>query len=191
MATNAALRAVYDCLNEIMGKNGAKLIFDASDLTHIFENPPDYDLNPCVPTEEQAKIYLEIPNLVGLNGALAIWRRMGVTITRYADEYGHIFDAFKELPDKEQYQKSVEMFVMASGKGRLAVRDDGMTDYDCFDCWFCENRELHRPMCTLYAGGMQYLADLAFGKGAYRAVEKKCKVLGDETCLFVLEKDEE
>ena len=73
-ATNIAIRASLDGIIDILGKNGAKIIFRNAGILHVFENPPEYNWEPCVTIPEQAKIYTEISNLVGYNGAMGVWR---------------------------------------------------------------------------------------------------------------------
>jgi predicted hydrocarbon binding protein len=185
-ATNIAIRASLDGVIDILGKNGAKIIFRNAGILHVFENPPEYNWEPCVTIPEQAKIYTEISNLVGYNGALGVWRRVGYSVMKCAAEIGHAFDAFYDLGAKEQFAKGMELFIMGSGKGKAVYNEDGSIDFDCFDCLHCKGCDFNRPMCTHYEGFIQYIADSAFGKNKYIAKETKCMAMGDDTCYFQL-----
>ena len=190
MATNMAIRAVIDSITEILGEKGAGIIFRNIGLAEIFENPPDYNWEPCIPTTEQVKIYSELVNLLGLNGAIGIWRRIGYTNFRYGSEMAHVLDAFENLPAKEKCFEAEKLFCFAVGKGRAVANDDTGSDLDVFDCLLCEGYTSKRPVCSVYEGVVQYIGDWAFGKGVYIAREVKCMAKGDDTCYFVLMKKE-
>ncbi len=184
MASCIAIRAAIDAIKEIVGDNGARILFRNIGFSHLYENPPDYSWEPCITVPEQAKIYDELVHLLGLNGAISIWRRIGYTNLKYAVEIGHVLDAFKDLEEKEKFQRGMEIFCAASGKGRLVQGDDGLVDFDCPDCLLCEHYETDRVMCSVYEGTTQYILDWAFGKGVYTVREIKCKGKGDDTCYF-------
>ena len=188
MAANMAIRAALDGIMEIMGGNGCKIVFNNAGLSQIFDNPPEYDWNPCVPVSQQARLYPEIANLLGLNGALGIWRRIGYTNIKYAAELGHVLDAFSDLQSSEKYSKAMEILQMGIGVGRLVDNDDGSVDFDVFDCPICSESKSQRSICTVITGSLQYLANWSFGESIYIAKETKCKAMGDDTCYFVLEK---
>ena len=186
MATNMAIRAAIDGIHEIVGENGAKILFRNIGFSHLYENPPGYTWEPCLTTPEQAKIYMEVINLVGLNGAIGIWRRIGYTNLKYSVEIGHVLDALKDLPPAEKYLRGMDIFCAASGKGKPAPRPDGLVDFDCPDCLLCADHKTERVMCAVYEGTTQYMIDYAFGKGKYQVRETKCKARGDDTCYFTL-----
>jgi predicted hydrocarbon binding protein len=188
MVTNLAIRSAIDGIHEILGDNGAKILFRNIDMLSLYENPPDYTWEPCITVREQAKIYGEVAKLVGINGAVSIWRRIGFTNLRYAVEIGHVLDAFQELPEIEKQHRAMEIFCAASGKGKMKIRDDEIVDFDCPDCLLCEGYTEKRPICSVYEGCVQYILDWAFGNGKYTVRETKCKSKGDETCYFEVRK---
>lgn len=188
MATCMAIRAAVDGINEIVGDNGARILFRNIGFENLYETPPEYSWEPCITVPEQAKIYDELVHLLGLNGAIGIWRRIGYTNLKYAVEIGHILDAYKDIEEKEKFMRGMEIFCAASGKGKIVLRDDGLVDFDCPDCLLCDQYDVDRVMCSVYEGTTQYILDWAFGKGAYTVREIKCKGKGDDTCYFRVEK---
>lgn len=186
MATNMAIRAVIDSINEILGERGANIIFRNIGLADIFENPPDYNWEPCIPTTEQVNIYTELVNLLGLNGAISVWRRIGYANMKYGAELAHVFDHLENLPPKEGFFEAMKLFCIATGKGRAVANEDTGADLDVFDCLLCEGYTSKRPICSLYEGVMQFACDWAFVKGVYMPREIKCMAKGDDTCYFVL-----
>jgi predicted hydrocarbon binding protein len=79
---------------------------------------------------------------------------------------------------------------MAIGKGKTVIGESGRAEFNGFDCTLCSpyyNQGIERPVCYVYTGCMQYVADFAYGKDVTLMVETKCKAKGDETCYYVLE----
>jgi predicted hydrocarbon binding protein len=190
MTSNLAIRASYDTIVEIMGENGAKIIFRNAGLEKLFATPPPYDLNPCVPVTHQTQMYIEVEALVGLKGALSVWRRMGFCNLKTANEVGHLFDGYKDLTGDEKYNKCTELFSMAISKGKMVMGGSGTVEFDGFDCTLCSpyyNQGIERAVCLVYTGCLQYIADFVYGKGVKQVVETKCKAKGDDTCYYQLQ----
>lgn len=188
-ATNMSIRAAVDCFTEIMGDNGARIIFRNAGFEHIYDNPPPYDLNPSISVTSQTQLYIEVAELVGLKGALGIWRRVGYAAVKYGNEFGHAFDGYKDLPPDERFNKSSELLSIVIGKGKTVMNGTGRVDFDGFDCTVCSpyySSDINRPVCLLYTGAFQYIADWAYGKNAGQVVETKCKAKGDDTCYYEL-----
>jgi predicted hydrocarbon binding protein len=188
--TNLSVRASIDGVTEILGENTTKMLMRQAGLMHLYENKPDYNFEPCITTEEQVQIYIVISDLLGFKGAMGVWRRIGYTVVKYAHKYGNIFDAFTDLEPDERFARSMEVFVAASGKGRLVYPESGPVEFDAFDCLQCVDFKTDRPMCSPYEGFIQYIADLTYGKNFYRVKETECMACGGETCYFRLEKRE-
>ncbi len=191
MATNMTIRGHIDALREILGDNGAKMIFRNIGHPDIFEKLPGYDWEPCITENDRAEIYTEVVNMYGLKGALSLWRRMGYMAVKYAVEIGHVLDSFEEdLSSDEKFQKSMELLCAVSGKGEIVLNDKGKVEYDCFNCTTCNPYNTERPICLGFVGSLQYVADWSYGKGVYIVKEIRCKAMGDDTCYHVLTKAE-
>ena len=187
IAANIAVRAALDSITEIMGENGSKIIFKKAGLLHIMENPPEYDWDPCIPITQQGKIYFEIANLLGLKGALSVWRRIGYTNIKYAVEIGHALNNLPDLEPNEKFSQVMENLRIAIGMGKLAAKEDGTVDFDVFDCNICEGYTFDRPICTAITGSVQYIADWSYGHNVKTAKEIKCRAKGDDSCYFIIE----
>ncbi len=186
MATNMTVRGHIDALQEIMGYNGAKIIFRNIGQSDVYETPPEYDWEPCMTEDARTMIYTEVVNTLGLKAALSLWRRMGYITAKYVVEKGHILDSFMDLAPDEKFRKSMEFFSAVSGKGKIVITEDGGVEYDCFNCTTCAPYDSERPICLGFVGSFQYLTDWSYGKGVYIVKEIKCKAMGDDTCYHVL-----
>jgi predicted hydrocarbon binding protein len=188
MATNMAIRAAIVAIEEIMGGNATKMIFNSAGKKDLYETPPEYNFEPCIKVTEQAAIYRAIMDLMGFKGGIVLWRRIGYSVMKTAVEIGHILDGLATLTPVEKFNRGMEVFVMASGKGRLVTNLEGIAEFDSFDCFSCEGYSYTRPVCAHYEGIVQFLSDWAFGKDAYLARETLCMATGDKTCYVKLVK---
>jgi predicted hydrocarbon binding protein len=186
MATNMSVRAVVDSILEIMGKNGAKVIFRNAGYPQLLDTPPDYNWEPCISTSDQASFMLGVADVLGFNGAVGIWRRIGYTGFRYANEIGHIFDSLKEMPPDEKFTKALDIYIAASGRGKAVDAGKKVPDFEVPDCHFCKGVTSDRSICSGFSGVVQYVSDWAYGKGAYLVKETRCRAKGDDTCYYVL-----
>ncbi len=188
MATNMAIRSAIVAIEEIMGENATKIIFNNAGKRHLYDNPPENNFEPCIKVSEQAAIYRAIMDLMGFKGGTVLWRRIGYSIMKSGAEIGHVLDSFAALSPVEKFNKGMELFVMASGKGRLVTGPEGIAELDSFDCFSCEGYSYTRPLCAHYEGIIQFLSDWAFGKDIYLARETLCMAKGDKTCYVKLVK---
>ncbi len=117
--TNIAIRASLDGITEILGKNGAKIVFRKAGILDVFENPPDYNWEPSITIPEQARIYTEIADLVGFKGALGIWRRTGYSVMKCVAEKDACWTSLSAPEPMEKFSKALELFILGSGKGKI------------------------------------------------------------------------
>jgi len=194
MATNMSMRAAVECINEVMGVNGARIIFRNAGTEDVYNSPPPYDWDPCIPLHQQTQVYIELADLIGLKGALSIWRRIGYAGVKSANEIGGIFDGFKGLPSDEKYNRATETLASAIGKGKTLMGPEGTVVFDGHACTLCSpyySSDFGHPVCFGYTGVFQYIADWAYGKNAAQVVETRCKAKGDDTCYYELKKEED
>ena len=185
--SNLVIRAVYDSLAEIMGENARNIVFRGAGLTRVVQYPPEYNWNKEFTNDEQLDLYNEIVRLVGPVGAQGILRLVGyknaeISVVRFG-----ILDHLKDLPPDERFGKAVELFSIAVHRGKVSRGADGRAALDVPECRMCSRAASTKPYCSQYSGAIGFFADWAYGKGKYRAIETKCKVLGDDTCFFELQ----
>ena len=97
-----------------------------------------------------------------------------------------MLDSIKDLPTDEKFDRNLEFFSKVINRGRLVKAANGTGALDSFNCTTCEGIESTRPYCSQLAGAIQFFSDWSYSKGKFRAMEVKCKAVGDETCLFEL-----
>lgn len=188
--TKMAIRASYEAVCEIMGENARDMIFKNAGLARVLGSPPDYTWDKEATNEEQANIYKETLKLVGAVGGQGILRLVGYKMTETPIVRFEVLDHVKDLPQGEKIVKAFELFQLAAHKGRVTAQPGGFPALDVFDCLLCVGITSRKHYCSHYAGSLQFMTDWVYGKGIYQVRETKCKALGDETCLFEIEKRE-
>lgn len=186
--SNMAVRAAFDSLGEVMGENARKIIFKAAGLSRVVDAPPEPTFDKGFTLSEQAAIYRETIALVGPVGAQGILRQMGYKNVEFGVTIYHALDSIKDLPAAEKIVKCFEFSQAVLNKGRVVIGDDGLPQFDVFDCLTCTGAQSEKPYCSQYGGGLQFMTDWTYGKGVMQVVEERCKAMGHESCLFVLRK---
>jgi predicted hydrocarbon binding protein len=188
MIANISIRAELEAIVEIMGHDACKILYREAGLSRLFQNPPEYDFSPCISDVEGCRFDRAIIDLVGLNGAIAIWRRIGYRAIKCAVEVGHMHEHVEGLPSDEKFLKSLELYSLSIGMARI-IKDDGrFVAFERPECRHCMGIESSKPICSLTEGVLDYIAEMSFGRNTYRGRETKCKAMGDDTCYYILEK---
>ncbi len=186
--TNIAIRANYDSLGETLGPRARDMVFRNAGLGRVIESPPEYTWDKNFTNAEQVSIYVEIINLVGAVGAQGVLRQIGYKGTETSVLKFGVLNHLVDLPSHEKITKCFEMFRIVVNKGKVVSDGESMPRLDVFDCLSCSGITSKKPYCSHYAGALSFFADWSFGKGIYIVKETKCKALGDDTCLFEIER---
>lgn len=186
--TNIAIRASYDSIGQIVGERARDMIFKKVGLESVLESPPDYTWDKNFTNEQQLNIYTETVNLVGAVGAQGILRLIGYKNAETSIVKFGIFNHLEALPEAERIVKGFEFLQVAINKGRVVEQPGQLPVFDVFDCLMCAGVTSRKPYCSMYAGALQFITDWVYGKGVYLVRETKCGALGNDTCLFEVEK---
>ncbi len=185
--TNISIRAAYDALSEIVGKNGRNLVLRKAGLEGIIDSPPPYDFTVSFTIPEQARLYLAVVDYFGELGAQGILRQIGYKAAALACEKG-ITNHLKEVPEPGQLYQLIDLFHHLVGKGKVDEVETGVFALNVFDCIHCSGVKSKKPFCSHYRGALQALVDALKGKKLYLVVEEECFATGGKTCLFVMRK---
>ena len=90
------------------------------------------------------------------------------------------FNSIADFEKEEKLLKALEIYVMASGRGRAFI-EGGNIVYDNNMCTTCLNIKDDIPVCTIVNGILDEFAIWANVEGKI-TVETKCKAMGDDTC---------
>lgn len=185
--TNISIRAAYDSLTELVGKNGRNMVIRKAGLERIIDEPPPYDFTVAFTIPDQAGLYLAVVEYFGNTGGQGILRQIGYKAAALASEKG-ITDHLRDVPEPGQLSQLLDFFHFLVGKGKVAEVEPGVFALDAFDCIHCNGVTAKKPFCSHYAGALQALVDHLKGKKAYSVMEEECRATGGKTCLFVMRK---
>lgn len=181
--SNISIRATIDATREILGDNGLKALLNYARLGYILEDIPDYSFAKNYEEREFSALTSSFYSILGTSGAKALFRLIGRTIGGKILESG-AFDSFKDLPTDEKALKVLEIYVMATGKGR-AFREGNVVVYDNPQCTACAGLKDDTPICTALNGMFDEFFKWA-GVTGKKTVETRCIAMGDATCRYEL-----
>ena len=181
--SNIAIRAVLDATREILGDNGLKALLNYAKLGYILDNVPDYSFSKSYEEREFSALTSSFYSILGTSGAKALFRLIGKTIGVKVLASG-VFESLKELPSDEKALKVIEIYAMASGKGK-AFREGDTVVYDNPQCTACVGLKDDTPVCTALNGAFDEFFKWA-GVTGKNTIETKCIAMGDSTCRYEL-----
>ncbi len=176
---NAVVRIVLDGAEDVVGRNGLNALLNYGKMSHLIGNKPEFSLEKNFTDEEYAAITSSFYNILGIKGAKAILRQVGIATAKRVIVSG-AFNSIADFEKEEKLLKALEIYVMASGRGKVFI-DEGNIVYDNPMCTTCLKIKDDIPVCTIVNGILDELAIWANVEGKI-TVETKCKAMGDESC---------
>ncbi|MBN1574814.1 MAG: hypothetical protein JW984_16580 [Deltaproteobacteria bacterium] len=181
--TNAVVRVVLDGAEDVLGRNGLNALLNFGKMSHLVDNKPEFNMEKNFTDEDYAAITSSFHTILGSKGTKAILRQVGSATAKRAVASG-VYDSLKEFKGEERLLKALEIYVMASGRGKAFMDGDTIV-YDNNLCTVCLNIKDKVPICTIVNGIIDGLAAWAGIEGKI-TVETKCKAMGDDTCRHEL-----
>jgi predicted hydrocarbon binding protein len=179
--SNLIIRLVLDSTEEIIGTNGLKAMLNYAKLINLYENKPDYSFDKNYTDEEYGHLTASWYKVLGTSGGKAVFRMIGKSSGKRSIGTG-IFDSLKDLPGNDKLFKMVELFAMATGRGK-ATREGDVVIYDNPQCSACSNFTSDTSVCTALNGAFDEYAAWA-GVSGVATVETECKAKGDKSCRY-------
>jgi predicted hydrocarbon binding protein len=175
------VRILLDAAEQVLGANGVNSLLNFAMMPSLIENRPGYGFEKEFTDLEYSRIVVSFYELLGVQGAKAIFRLIGKAIAKRIRDLG-VLESFKDLPQKERLFKAVEIYALTSGRGRVFIEGNTIV-FDNPACTLCFNLKNHKPICTVLNG---FIDDLAIWAGytGLRSVETRCKALGHESCRY-------
>jgi predicted hydrocarbon binding protein len=179
--SNLVVRMILDATEDILGANGLKALLNYSGLIHILESKPDFSLEKNYTDEEYGHLTSSWYKVLGTSGGKAVFRMIGKSSGKRSIGTG-LFDSLKDLDPNERLFKMVELFAMATGRGK-ASREGDVIIYDNPQCTACSVITSNTAVCTALNGAFDEYAAWA-GVTGVRTDETRCKARGDNTCRY-------
>lgn len=198
--THLAYRSLLDTVDDILGKNGKNSVLRFAKLDTMITNPPEYDPDKRVDYDAVSKLFLCIRDIVGNIGYDAIMSRGGMYMVRMMVEHSEALRALVDMhmDGIEKLKIAYSAYVKNAGYDPEEVieflPDQRRIMIHRSDCTECEglvkgekSNGLKKPSCAFMTGVMKGIGN-CFNKEIHTDVyESKCRLTGDDECLFVIE----
>lgn len=195
---NAALRTLFMAIEEVMGENGAKAVFNLGGLQHYIGNYPPNNLEPGVTLADYGAAQQAVEDFYGGRGARAMLTQIGRATFRYGLEeqpaiLGLAGLVLKMLPEGAKVKWMLSRLVDAGTKRlnmEIHLEEDDEAFYLVYTLCPClfRRRQAKTPCCFTTIGTVQEALRWVSGGKHFRVQEISCLNLGDEACRFRIEK---
>lgn len=191
MVEAARVRGLLDAIVSVAGDKGKDMALRHAGLEEYIDSPPAMSEKESVPAEEYLALVGVLSDVFG-KGSKALLIYAGEECIRHAMEgmpklFGPVM---KFMPGglKKQaiYRMMAAQGAKLTGVPAMVEFDKGKVTYTDTVCCSCNGRQSDEPMCHYEAGILLAAAELATGK-KHRVTEVKCKAMGDEACVHVIE----
>jgi len=196
--TRLGFRVVLDSFDENIGVNGKNAILNYTKLDYYIKNPPDYDPEGRIPTEEYQQFWSGVRVILGNRGYNSLVYRAGVTLIGDAKKRNPAYAALAESdqPPVEKLTTMVSAYLYAIGmkpeESMEHLPDERAIVIHrphCNECAeICTNADITgditRPGCAFIVGAFTELSNVR--KDLIRATveETQCKLMGAPECTF-------
>ena len=201
--THLAYRSLLDAVEDILGKNGKNSVLRFAKLEEMITDPPEYDPDKRVPYDAVTKLFLGVRDIVGHIGYETIMSRGGVYMVEKVVEHSEALRGLitMDLDIKEKLKIAYSAYVKNAGydpeKTLEFLPDQRQILVHRPDCTECEglvkdeNRHdaFKKPSCAFMTGVMKGIGECFKHEIHTTAREEKCRLLGDDECLFVVTYD--
>jgi hypothetical protein len=198
--TRLGFRIVLDSLEENIGANGKNAILNYTKLDRYIKDPPDYDPEGRIPTEQYQRLWSGVRVILGNRGYNSIVHRAGMTLINDAKKRN---PAYKVLVDSPQ--PPVEKLVTLVSAYLYAIGIDPQQSMEhlpdrrsivihrpqCNECIEVSanpeiTRDIKRPGCAFIVGAFTELSNARPDLLKAAVEETRCKLMGAPECTFVI-----
>jgi len=199
--TYLGFRSVLDSLDEHIGVNGKNAILRYVGMENFIATPPDYDSDKRLDDSQYKRFWSGIREIVGNKGYSALIYRAGIMTVNTALTHSEGLKALVNLDagPVEKIHQAYGAYLYNTGLDptKLMEIDEDKQEIVIHrpNCNECENiykneqltRDINKPGCAFVRGAFYQLGNLRPDLFVVDTVrETKCKLLGDDECLFVI-----
>jgi hypothetical protein len=199
--TYLGFRSVLDSLDEHIGVNGKNAILRYVGMENFITDPPDYDGDKRLDDAQYKVLWPGIREIVGNKGYNSLIYRAGIMVINTALSHSEGLQAIVNL-DVGPVEKMHQAYGAYLYNAGLDPEEVLKVDEDKQEivihrpnCSECENvrkneqltRDITKPGCAFIRGAFYQLGNLRPDLFVVETVsEVKCKLIGDDECLFVI-----
>ncbi len=196
--TCLGFRIVLDSLEENIGANGKNAILNYTKLTRFIKNPPEYDTEQRISTEDYQRLWSGVRVILGNKGYNSIIFRTGITLIGDAKKRNPAYQALVESP-QEPVEKLVTL--LSAYLYAIGMKPEESMEHlpdkksviihrpQCNECVeICKDSEITKditkPGCAFIVGAFTELANIRKDLLKASVEETQCKLMGAPECTF-------
>jgi bacteriochlorophyll 4-vinyl reductase len=187
----ARLRGLLDGIESVAGERGREMALRHAGLDQYIDNPPAMSEKQSVPAQEYVAVVQALSAVLGEGSKPLLIYAGEETMRRAMEGMPKFFGpVMKFMPGGLKKQAIFRLLAVQGGKATgvdpTVEFDGGKITFADPMCFSCGGRQSDQPVCHFEAGIFLGAAELTTGK-KHRVTEVKCKAMGDEACVHVIE----
>jgi predicted hydrocarbon binding protein len=186
-----------DAIEDVLGKNGKNSVLRFAGLGWMIENPVDYDPEARVAYEDVSRLFLGVREIVGDRGYNIIMNQGGKFAVKNIVSHSEPLQQLIEMDfdPVEKLKLGYRAYITNAGYDPETTMEHDSEKREILihrpDCTECEEllkdeerlKEFTKHSCSFLRGLMQEIGN-CFKEVTVSTAEIKCRLLGDEECLF-------
>jgi predicted hydrocarbon binding protein len=185
-------------MEDVLGVNGVKATLHMANLSDWIDNLPADNLDPNVDFSSFSSLNAALDEIYGMRGGRGLARRaswhMFDRAVRHAGGVTSVVDvAVKLLPMRVAVRRGIQAISVAMSRisdQKASVEDDDTNIRFAFHrCAACWGRQSDLPICHSQVGLLEQALRWISGGHSFRVQETTCVAMGDEACVFVIDKE--
>ncbi len=190
-------RSILVSAEEILGENGVKALLNLAGLQQYIAHYPPDTIQKEFPFSHVAKIQQALYDMYGSKGARVFATRGGEqTFQHSLKKYDKVQRAAQAAMSVGSPEVRHRIGLQFFSKFFNAVSDQVVRVEEDADYWYwviercpmCWERRANEPVCYLGIGVLNAASRWATGGKRFRIAETKCVAMGDEACVYTIEK---
>jgi predicted hydrocarbon binding protein len=190
-------RSILTSAEEILGTNGVKALLNLAGMQAYIGNYPPDNIKKTFPFTHVAKLQLALYDMYGSRGARVFATRGGEQTFKHSlDKYDRVQKAAQaamsvgsvEVRHRVGLQFFSKFFNAVSDQVVHIEENDAHWYWVIETCPMCWERKADEPVCHLGIGVLNAASFWATGGKRFRIAETKCIAMGDDVCVYTIEK---
>jgi len=190
-------RSILTSAEDILGTNGVNALLNLAGLQDYIGSYPDDNIKKAFPFTHVSKLQQALYDMYGSRGARVFATRGGEqTFEHSMNKYDKVQKAAQaamsigstEIRHRVGLQFFSKFFNAVSDQVVRIDEDDTYWYWIIETCPMCWKRTANEPVCHLGIGVLKAASKWATGGKEFRIAETKCIAMGDEACVYTIEK---
>jgi len=195
---NKVVRLYLQAVEEVIGKKGLNATLNMAHLSNLIDNYPPDNLEKEFDFADYSTINMALEEIYGDKGGRMLGIRAGKAyfknaLLAFGTSGGALSPELAALPHVDRLRSGLSIVVestnqMSDENVTLEERENDFvyTIKNCADCW--GRKGATQPICAMPIGFLQGFICWLLESEDFSLREEKCTAVGDEHCVFIIDK---